>query len=219
MTRVISEYIGKKYGRLTIINTWRNEESRSLALCKCECETEKVLRLEHVIDGMTTSCGCYAREVVRKASIIHGETRTRLFRTWTHIRQRCNNPSNKAYPGYGGRGIKVCNEWNSFLVFRDWANDNGYAPELTIDRIDNDGDYSPDNCRWVPKGVQATNRRSSVKVSAFGETKCAAEWARDARCSVGYQALLDRMERGMEPEAAISIPVMHPHDWRLERVK
>lgn len=107
----------------------------------------------------------------------HGGKGTRLFHTWVDMRQRCSNPHNHAYKNYGGRGIKVCSEWESFRAFQSWALSNGYKEELTIDRIDVNGNYCPENCRWVNAIVQGLNRRNNRHITYKGQTKTLKEWA------------------------------------------
>lgn len=215
----LAKVVGERFGRLTVLSLHRDTESKPWAFCRCDCGTEKEIRADHLLSGASKSCGCLNKEAARQRELKHGESGTRLFRTWTHVKGRCENPTDRAYAGYGGRGIAVCEEWaSSYAAFRDWALNNGYSSDLTLDRIDNDGDYSPDNCRWVSRLRQANNRRSTVWIEAFGERKSTADWAHDPRCVVGYQTLVDRLERGMAPELAIATPHMRPHDYRLGKV-
>lgn len=136
--------------------------------------------------------------------------RRRLYGIWSSFRNRCNNPRNKSYRYYGGRGIRVAAEWDDFATFRDWAYATGFEEHdrtLTLDRIDVEGDYSPDNCQWVDIYVQANNKRRNIRLTAFGETKTAAQWFRDPRCKVDYPVLLGRAHRGWTGEAALTLPV------------
>ena len=139
----------------------------------------------------------------------HGQLPRKLYRVWHQMRARCQYPSVKCYPNYGGRGIRVCEEWNnSYEPFRDWALANGYQEGLQIDRVDNDGDYEPSNCRWVTKSRNCRNRRKkSVQVAAFGETKSIMDWHEDERCVVKYKTLKARLQvYKWEPERAITQP-------------
>jgi hypothetical protein len=115
--------------------------------------------------------------------------------------RRCTSDKSADYKDYGGRGISVCDEWRQFIHFSEWAKANGYHDELSIERDNVNGNYSPDNCRWIPMGKQALNRRTSHLVTAFGECKTIAEWARDARCSVSYDTLEARirLKKGRMP--------------------
>ena len=134
----------------------------------------------------------------------HGGVGSHLYDRWKHIRQRCNNPRARQYPNYGGRGITVCEEWNSFEVFRRWALSNGYRPHLQIDRIDNDGPYSPENCRWTTLTENLRNNRHVHYVEAFGERKALSAWAEDLRCQVSYWTLKRRLAEGWSSEEAIT---------------
>lgn len=134
--------------------------------------------------------------------------RSRLYNIWRCMRMRCYKPSHEAYPRYGGRGITVCYEWNrSFVSFRAWALEHGYADDLTIDRENNDKGYYPENCRWVTYIIQEQNKDClHAPITAFGETKLIADWSRDIRCVVPYKALLLRLKRGRDPEWSITTP-------------
>ena len=211
----MDKYIGERFGRLVVLDTFKRPNENRWTVCRCDCGTVKVIRVDHLTSGATISCGCSHHDPKNRT---HGGSWTRLFKAWSKMRQRCENPSDSGYANYGGRGISVCAEWQRYESFRDWSLANGYADNLTIDRIDNDGPYAPDNCRWTTAARQANNRRTTVWIEAFGERKSMADWAHDPRCSVSYQALNDRLERGMPAEKAITQPVMHPHDYRLGKV-
>jgi hypothetical protein len=192
---------GQKFGMLTAVSFVEVVHRRgAFWLFRCDCGNEKVIRANNVVHSGTNTCGCSKDGVC-------GE---RLYNIWTGMKMRCFNPNDPAYKNYGGRGISVCEEWagkNSFKAFRDWALANGYKDDLTIDRIDNDLWYSPSNCRWVTKKEQNNNRRSNLKITAWGETKNLCEWSRDSRCSVAAsETISDRLKRGMSPEGAIGLP-------------
>lgn len=130
---------------------------------------------------------------------------SKLYTTWRAMIFRCHYPSHDAYKRYGMAGIFVCDEWrNNYMTFRAWALNNGYESTLQIDRIDNSRGYSPDNCRWVTIKEQQRNKTTTRLITAFGETKCAAEWAQDSRCSITLTSLLNRIDTGYEPEWAIT---------------
>lgn len=132
---------------------------------------------------------------------------TRLQHIWAGMKARCSNPNTPAYRWYGARGINVCEEWRiSFKKFVKWAWANGYATSLTLDRIDNDDNYSPENCRWVTMKEQAQNRRDNLYLTAFGETKLQCEWLRDSRCVITKKALQTRIRKGMSVEQALTTP-------------
>lgn len=118
--------------------------------------------------------------------------------------QRCNNSNNKDYRYYGGKSIKICKEWLKFPNFEKWAFKNGYQENLTIERIDVNKNYCPENCCWIPKSEQSKNKTNNIKITAFGETKNLADWVNDNRCSVNYQTIQQRLKSGLSPEEAIS---------------
>lgn len=137
----------------------------------------------------------------------HGWSRTKLYRRWKHMHARCRDAKRSRY---FGRGIRVCDEWAKFEPFRDWAIENGFREDLTIERKDNCGNYSPDNCCWANASQQARNRASNRALTAFGEAKLMCEWAEDPRCKVSLQTFKRRIRKGWETERAIS---ENPRKW------
>lgn len=166
---------GQRFGRLTVIRYHDKLNGHLRWECVCDCGKEKIVSGPS-LKGGARSCGCLLTEH-NKNLIVHGSEPKRLYRIWGGLRNRCSNPTNPDYRRYGSRGITVCEEWDDFTVFRDWALSHGYADDLSIDRIDVNGNYSPENCRWVSAKVQANNRRNNHKVSYKGETKNVSEWA------------------------------------------
>ena len=154
---------GQQFGRLTVIER-DTSSKRSAWFCRCSCGNIKSVQMTHLRSGATTSCGCYQKERASKSNLIHGGSRTSLHNRWKAMRQRCNNPNDRGYANYGGRGIALCNEWNDYKVFEEWSKNNSYSEELELDRIDNDKGYSPDNCRWVKRIVNNHNRRTTAKI-------------------------------------------------------
>jgi hypothetical protein len=204
---------GDTFNGWTVIGPLRREmPSRRLwCLAKCQCGTVKEVSLYPIVYGDSKNCGCTRKLAVSAAHRTHGKSRTRLYRIWTGMVSRCYKDTNEAYPNYGGRGIAVCVEWrDNFEAFERWATANGYAEDLEIDRRDNHGNYDPGNCRFVTSRVNQNNRRDSVRITAFEETKTLAEWARDYRCVVSYSLLRHRVVvRRQQAEVAITSPAQH----------
>ena len=152
---------GKKFGRLTVLRRAESINKRTLWLCRCECGNKVVVEAYNLKTGHTQSCGCLQREATSEANKTHGKTHSRLYRIWICMQNRCYRRSYHAYKHYGGRGITVCDEWlHNFQTFYDWAMTNGYRDDLSIDRIDTNKGYSPDNCRWTTMAEQNKNKRA-----------------------------------------------------------
>ena len=171
------DLMGKTFGRLTVLSrVENNKHRRSRWLCKCSCGKTTIVNGTSLKNGNTRSCGCLQKELAKKLlkerNTKHGKTNTRLFRTWLGMKARCLNSRDKNFPQYGGRGITVCDEWldkeNGFQNFYEWAMANGYRDDLSIDRIDNDKGYCPDNCRWSSPQTQSENRRCVKAISIDG---------------------------------------------------
>ena len=142
------DLVGSKFNRWTVIKRVENKHGKSRWICVCDCGTKKELYGESVKSGGTISCGCYQKD--NPSRLTHGGRHTRLYNVWSKMKARCSCEKWHAYNRYGGRGIKVCQEWaHDFVAFRDWAFSNGYNDDLELDRKDNDGDYCPDNCQWL----------------------------------------------------------------------
>lgn len=156
-----SDITGQRFGRLTVLGSAGRGENRKLRwLCVCDCGRETVVgSAYHLRSGNTKSCGCLRKDVAREMHYTHRGEGTRLYNIWNNARQRCGNPNNPDYYLYGARGVVVSKEWSSFGAFQEWAFSNGYRDDLTLDRIDPDGNYAPDNCRWATWLEQRHNQR------------------------------------------------------------
>lgn len=159
---------GQKFGRLTaIMPTEKRQNGKVVWLCECECGNETLVTSNRLRSGNTSSCGCLYAET-RKGMLKHGGTGTRLYRIWKAMHNRCNNKNTKDYEYYGGRGIVICNEWNGehgFENFLRWAKQTGYNDNLTIDRINPNGNYYPENCEWITQAEQNRNTRKQLRTS------------------------------------------------------
>lgn len=199
------------YGYLTVLGDpviWPVGSTGKTAIkvpVMCRCGNEKMVFRSKLIDETTKSCGCYKTERLVAFNTKHGGSRSVLYSRWQTMKNRCNNCNVVNYADYGGRGIRVCYEWlNDYASFRNWAETHGFEEEEEIDRIDGDGNYSPENCRWVTPKLNQRNRRDNRPVVAWGEEKLLVEWSEDPRCCVGYGTLLHRLESDWRPEDALS---------------
>lgn len=185
-------YIGKKYGKLTIVDVIFTSKGKSpIAHCKCDCGKDHDANLYDILFGKTKSCGCYSIEKIIERSTKHGDARERLYCIYIGMKKRCYNPNNNAYKYYGGRGIKICDEWlENYLNFKSWALNNGYTEKLTIDRIDVNGDYEPSNCRWVTMKVQANNKTDSVYIDYNGKSQTLRQWCDEL--NLDYKLMVER---------------------------
>lgn len=198
MRKDFENLIGLKFNKLTVIEFFKRENNRTYWLCKCECGNIIKIRADSLKSGKVFSCGCYAKKIhsnlckkLGESRKIHGLTNTRLHKIWCNIKSRCNNKNNKAYKNYGARNIKVCDEWLNFENFYNWAINNGYEEGLTIDRIDVNGNYEPDNCRWATKEEQSNNRRNNHIITYNNETHTLSEWAKNL--NINYKCLYKRI--------------------------
>ena len=191
---------GIKYGKLTCTDKFERRGKRIYWFCKCECGNEKWVSAQNLL--VAKSCGCSNKT----SHTIHGMTGTRIHETWNHMIQRCRNEKHPYFKDYGGRGITVCDEWlgtEGFIRFNEWAMTNGYQDNLTLDRIENDKGYSPNNCRWVDQLTQNNNKRSNKRYEYNGESHTISEWARIY--GIKYTTLDTRLnKRGWDIEKALT---------------
>lgn len=165
-------YIGQKFGRWTVLaRAGKSPSDAALYLCKCECGSEKVLQINTLTSGQSNSCGCLTIEANKKRCTTHGYAHHPLYHVISDMIDRCCNPNSQEYSRYGARGIKICDEWrNNRASFIEWSLEHGYKKGLEIDRIDNNGNYCPENCRFVTRRENTNNRRNTVLVEIRGET-------------------------------------------------
>lgn len=168
-----NDLTGLRFGRLTVlkkigVTNQGKRGSRSIWLCKCDCGKEKSVIRNSLVCGGTRSCGCLETETKKQTHLKHGMSKSRLWRIWCGMRERCNNPNNNDYQYYGGQGISVCEEWankeTGFETFCNWSLNNGYSDKLIIDRINTNGNYTPTNCRWATRKEQSRNRNITIKI-------------------------------------------------------
>lgn len=204
----LDDLTGRRFGRLTVVSLDKYEPSSHSTRwnCVCDCGKKKSVLASCLKEGLVTSCGCYSSEQKSKRSWKHGiGNKDRLYRIWSGMKRRCYSESDRNYKRYGARGIKICDEWRSdFLVFQAWALSHGYRDDLSIDRIDNDGDYTPDNCRWTTKKVQNNNRRTNSMITYSGETHTAAEWSE--MTGINAATLAQRNRNGWSGKECIETP-------------
>ena len=197
---------GKTFGRLTVIKETKQRQNRFvLWLCRCKCGNKILVRSNNLTSSWTRSCGCYQRERASETHRIHGESginRSPLYIAWGNMIKRCSDKNNKRY---GGRGITVCKAWQDYMVFRAWALTRGYRKDLQIDRIRNNGNYSPSNCRWATRkdNLRNTSRTRWEKIN--GEKRSLAAWCEIYK--MPYSVVHGRLARGWGLMDAMTTPV------------
>lgn len=214
MSRRLQDISGQTFNMLTVLKPTRvSEHGQSYWLCRCECGTEKEVRRSHLVDGGVKSCGCAMRRLMAKSKTTHGHWAggkgTPEYSAWMLARVRCHVPSNHAFPRYGARGIVMCDRWrfgeDGKSGFECFIADMGLRPTGgTLDRTDNDGPYSPDNCRWVSQKVQTRNRGNNRYIVVDGERMCASEAAEKYGLRAGL--VQQRLIRGWDAVRAVKEP-------------
>lgn len=210
--RKITDLAGQTFGKLTVLRLSDDyTKGKARWLCRCECGQTTVVFACNLVRGHTTSCGCHKKANYKTMNLTHGATAAKVarkneyprsYKIWVRMRQRCNSPSDAAFKDYGARGIAVCERWKDYANF---AADMGEPPPGTsLDRIDNDGPYSPENCRWATKVEQARNKRTAKLITYNGETRSLVEWAE--HLGIPRQRLHNRIYRGWPIERALTTP-------------
>lgn len=216
----IKNLSGQRFGRLKAIS-YVNDGKNTRWLCQCDCGNEVYVLSYQLTGGKTKSCGCMKRETPERFKCYDSiqKQNPRLHTIWSGMKQRCFNPKSKDYKNYGARGITVCDEWkDSFQTFCSWSKGNGYSDSLTIDRIDPNGNYCPENCRWIPLSEQSKNTRLTFNNRFYtinGITKTYEEWAEESGISVNLFSL--RVSRGMS-EDKILLPAIKPTHRRGKQI-
>lgn len=206
---------GTVYGRLTLtgvtyMRVMYGQMVRQVE-AECDCGAHGTFLFKRLTCGDTKSCGCLLRDVARERMTTHGLSKHPLYLVHQEMRKRCYIESTASFKDYGGRGIEICDEWvDDFPAFYEWAVENGYQSELSLERRDNDKGYSPENCHFTNRETQNRNTRRNKMITAFGVTKCLFDWGKDSRCSVGVWGLRSRLDRGKwtDMEAMISEPAV-----------
>lgn len=200
----VDDLTGRKFGRLRAREYLGNDKSgHARWRCTCACGNEVVVIATNLKTGNSKSCGCRKLEVTAMRAATHRMSHTKLYRVWRSMISRCTNPNVPAYDRYGGRGIAVCDRWHDFANFYADMGDPP-SPQHTLERIDNDGDYSPDNCRWATRTHQARNRASNHRITFRGKTRTLAGWAEET--GINRSTILDRLHRGWSVERALTTP-------------
>lgn len=194
---------GERFGKLVVLNNEPNLKSHSTRWkCKCDCGNIVIVYTSSLKSGATQSCGCLWKKKISK----HNMYGTRIYCIYDGMKTRCYNKNFKRYKDYGGRGIKICNEWNDkengFMNFYNWAINNGYRDDLTIDRINNNGNYEPNNCRWVDIKTQANNKTNNFFVTFDNETHTISEWSKILK--INKQTLRSRFSNGWNIEKSLT---------------
>lgn len=213
MNRRAYDLTGEKHNRLTVIKLDHiDKRGNKVWLCKCDCGSNALATTTSLNNGVKQSCGCAMVENMRKIATTHSLSRSRIYRTYTNMIRRCTSPVEIEYHNYGGRGIKVCDEWaNDFMVFYDWAMANGYNDKLTIDRINNNGNYEPSNCRWATYKKQCRNKRNNRIVCINGVEKTLIEWSEIS--GIDRATIARRINVGWDAKDWLK-PVFHNKDFK-----
>ena len=204
----------KKFGKLLAVKRCTNMSGKTAWECKCDCGNITFVTTSNLTCNRIRSCGCLKIKQLLERSTTHNQRHTVLYSVWRGLRQRCNNPKHASYHNYGGRGITVCEEWDkSFQAFYDWSYANGYSTEnqkdeklkLTIDRIDNNGNYEPSNCRWVDRKTQTRNMRTTRFITFNGQNKSVSEWCEIY--GIKLHTFNTRIRNGWSIEEALTKPI------------
>jgi len=205
MNKNFKDLTGQRFSRLKVLKVVGNNKDKGgfyYYLCKCDCGNKKEVRGTSLRSGVVKSCGCLGKEMLEKGRQgTHKMSESVEYRTWLHLKDRCLNKNDKRYKNYGGRGIKVCKRWRD--SFENFYKDMGKRPKgLTIDRVNNDGNYELSNCRWITKKEQSRNTTKNIRITYKGKTMCMVEWAE--KLNINYKCLWARLNKGWSVEKAFT---------------
>lgn len=202
----LDSFIGKKHNKLTVLERFKKGKNNSNYFrCLCDCGRIAEIRANHLFNSNQETCGRHHKKYE------NSKQGYLIYSVWNRMKRRCYNPKGHKYYSYGARGIKVCDEWkNDYDTFYKWAIENGYQDGLWIERIDNDGNYCPENCKWATRKEQMRNTRRNNFVDYNGETKTLAEWCEELK--LYYRTVNGRLHRGWSIERAFETPTNKPFD-------
>ena len=197
MNRTFLDITGERFGKLTVVVFAYSKNNKTYFSCQCDCGNVKNIRADSLKSGAIRSCGCLKKEqdaINLVAAHTHKQSGTRLYGIWQGIKKRCYNEHDARYHRYGGRGITVCDQWkDDFSAFYKWAIENGYNEQLTIDRIDNNKGYCPENCRWSTNEEQSRNRSTNINITIGNSTRTLTEWCRIF--NLNFESIVARYHR------------------------
>lgn len=196
MSKPLNNLKGFQFGSLTVLELGRSKGNGAVWLCQCKCGNQKEIRASDMVEGKVNSCGCEHRQRIAKANVTHGMTKTRTYRIWGAMRNRCN----KIHQDYSCRGITYDEKWDDFNNF---IADMGEAPDnMSLDRIEPNGNYNKSNCRWATQDTQANNKRSSVFIEWNGKKQTVSQWAKEL--NMNHYTLRSRLKKGLSVEQAFT---------------
>jgi len=202
---LFQDLTGKRFGKLIVLNESEKYKGQICWFCLCDCGKHIVVGANHLPNGHTQSCGCLGRERRLSSTRTHGKSKTSEYWVWHAMRRRCNDSRISSYQNYGGRGIKVCERWNGPDSFPNFIKDMGQkpSPKHTLERRDNESDYTPENCYWATRVEQGRNSRRNLLITHWGETHCLSEWVE--QLGLKYLRVWKRLNRGWSFEEAIGV--------------
>lgn len=192
---------GKRFGKLTVVKKIGRKNRSNYWQCHCDCGNDVNCYQYNLMRGTSTSCGCLRSYYSKQSRNCHGESTGILYKKWSSIKTRCTNQNDPHYKDYGGRGIKLCDEWQEYWPFREWAYANGYQEDLTIERKDVNGNYCPENCCWITGFEQASNKRRSVFLEYGGKKQTISQWSREL--GIGKETIAYRVHAGWSAEECL----------------